>query len=214
MKIKYAIFDVDGTLLDSMHIWDDAADLFLQKMGFEARGDELFRSYGYAKGIEFMIENYGLDMTHEQVKAEINIILQDYYFNIPLAKPGVKEFLEKLKADGAKLAVATATERHLIERALERNGLLQYFDSFFTTFEVGKRKHFPDIFYLAKESIGGDETTVVFEDALYAIETAKKAGFPVIAIEDYAQAKWRDDIKKTADYYITDYQQIYEIVEL
>lgn len=214
MKIKYAIFDVDGTLLDSMHIWDDATDIFLQNHGFEARGDNLFRSQGFAAGINFMIENYGLDMTPEEIRAEIDEILKDYYFNVPVAKPGVNEFLEKLKASGAKLAIATATERFLIENALERNGLLEYFDTFFTTYEVGKRKHFPDIFNIARDSIGGDETTVVFEDAHYAIETVSKAGYKIIAVEDYSQEEWREEIKKLADYYITDYSQIYDIVEL
>ncbi|MBP9988351.1 MAG: HAD family phosphatase [Ruminococcus sp.] len=214
MKIKYAIFDVDGTLLDSMHIWDDAADIFLQKIGFEPRGDRLFRSQRIANGIDYMIKNYNLNMTPEEIREEINIILKDYYFNIPVAKPGVKDFLQRLKDSGAKLAIATATERYLIENALERNGLLQYFDSFFTTFEVGKRKHFPDIFNIAKDSIGGDETTVVFEDACYAIETVSKAGYKIIAVEDYSQEQWRAEIKKLADYYITDYEEIYDIVEL
>lgn len=213
-KIKYAIFDADGTLMDSMHIWDTVDSAFLMMRGIIPKEQGLFRKYGYFNAINYIIENYHLDMTADEVRNDMLKILEYYYYNVATAKDGIRDFLKKLRDNGVRCVVATATDRYLMEPALERNGLLEYFDAVFTTKEVGISKHEPDIYNIAKDYLNADENTFVFEDAAYAIDTAKKAGYKVIAIEDYSAENEREHIKEMADYYIKDYSEIYSIFDL
>lgn len=213
-KIKYAIFDADGTLMDSMHIWDTLDGAFLRMRGIVPDEDRIFMRYGYFNAVEYMVEKYNLNMTPVQVKADIMKILEYYYNNVPVAKNGVKDFLQKLNDNGVHCVVATATDRYLMEPALERNGLLKYFDRVFSTKEIGVSKQKPDIFNIARDFLGADDNLFIFEDAAYAIDTAKKAGYKVVAVEDYSAADDIDFIKNTADYYISDYSELYKIFDL
>lgn len=213
-KIKYAIFDADGTLMDSMHIWDTLDGAFLRMRGIVPDEDRIFMRYGYFNAVEYMVEKYNLNMTPVQVKADIMKILEYYYNNVPVAKNGVKDFLQKLNDNGVHCVVATATDRYLMEPALERNGLLKYFDRVFSTKEIGVSKQKPDIFNIARDFLGADDNLFIFEDAAYAIDTAKKAGYKVVAVEDYSAADDIDFIKNTADYYISDYSEMYKIFDL
>lgn len=213
-KIKYAIFDADGTLMDSMHIWDTLDSAFLMMRGIEPKESRIFRKYGYVNAIKYFLENYDLDMTAEEIRADIMKILEYYYNNVPKAKDGVREFLQTLRNNGVRCVVATATDRYLMEPALERNGLLEYFEAVFSTREIGISKHEPDIFNMARDFLGADENTFIFEDAAYAIDTAKKAGYKVVAIEDYSAEEEREHIREVADFYVADYSEIYQIFDL
>ncbi len=213
-KIKYAIFDADGTLMDSMHIWDTVDSAFLMMLGIEPKEKRLFRKYGYFNTINRMLDEYNLNMTFDEVKAQIMKILEYYYENVATAKDGVKEFLQTLRNNGVHCVVATATDRYLMEPALERNGLLEYFDAVFTTRDIGLSKHQPDVFNMARDFMGADEDLFVFEDAAYAIDTAKKAGYKVVAVEDYSAEDEREHIKSIADFYVVDYSEMYQIFEL
>lgn len=212
--IKYAIFDADGTLMDSMHIWDTVDSAFLMMRGIKPREEGILRKYGYLNGVEYIIKNYHLDMTADEVRNDMMKILEYYYYNVATAKEGVREFLQKLRESGVRCAVATATDRYLMEPALQRNGLLEYFDAVFTTKEVGISKREPDIYNIARDFLKADENTVIFEDAYYAIDTAKKAGYRVVAIEDYSAENERELIKEMSDYYIKDYSEMYRIFDL
>lgn len=213
-KIKYAIFDADGTLMDSMHIWDTLDSAFLMMRGIEPKESRVFRKYGYFNAIKYFLENYELNMTPEEIRADIMKILEYYYNNVATAKDGVREFLQTLKDNGVRCVVATATDRYLMEPALERNGLLEYFDAVFSTRETGISKHEPDIFNKAKDFLGADEDIFIFEDAAYAIDTAKKAGYKVVAVEDYSAEEEREHIRVVADYYATNYSEMYQIFDL
>lgn len=213
-KIKYAIFDADGTLMDSMHIWDTLDSAFLMMRGIEPKESRIFRKYGYFNAIKYFLENYDLNMSPEEIRADIMKILEYYYNNVALAKDGVREFLQVLKDNGVRCVVATATDRYLMEPALERNGLLQFFDAVFSTKEIGVSKQEPDIYNKAKDFLGADENVFIFEDAAYAIDTAKRAGYKVIAVEDYSAEDEREHIKETADYYVTNYSEMYQIFDL
>lgn len=212
--IKYAIFDADGTLMDSMHIWDTVDSAFLMMRGIKPREEGILRKYGYLNGVEYIIKNYQLDMTVDEVRDDMMKILEYYYYNVATAKEGVRGFLQKLRENGVRCAVATATDRYLMEPALQRNGLLEYFDAVFTTKEVGISKREPDIFNIARDFLKADENTFIFEDAYYAIDTAKKAGYRVVAIEDYSAENERELIKEMSDYYIKDYSEMYRIFDL
>lgn len=213
-KIKYAIFDADGTLMDSMHIWDTVDGAFLMMRGIFPKEDRIFHKYGYFNAVNHIIEEYGVDMTPDEIRTEIMKILKYYYDNVAIAKDGVKEFLQTLKDNGVHCVVATATDRSIMVPTLRRLGLLEYFDEVFSTKDTGISKHDPHIYNLARDFLGADEDLFIFEDAAYAINTAKKAGYRVIAIEDYSAEDQREHIIKTADYYVTSYSELYTILDI
>lgn len=215
-KIKYAIFDVDGTLTDSMHIWDTCGGAYLMMRGITPHAGETFRTRGYKEGINYMIEEYNLPLTYDELMAELLKILEFYYFNIAEKKAGVAEFLEKMEHNGVKMCIITATNQYLIDAVLERNGILKYFSRVFSTTDIGKHKDKPEIFNIAKEFLGAENSSdvFVFEDALYSMKTAKAAGYRVIAVEDYSAEPDRDEIKALADYYIESYDEIYNILDV
>ena len=215
-KIKYAIFDLDGTLTDSMHIWDTCGGAYLMMRGIMPHAGETFRTRGYREGISYMIEEYNLPLTYDELMAELLKILEFYYFNIAEKKASVAEFLEKMEQNGVKMCIITATNQYLIDAALERNGILKYFSKVFSTTDIGKHKDKPEIFNIAKDFLGAENSSdvFVFEDALYSMKTAKSAGYRVIAVEDYSAEVDRDEIKALADYYIESYDEIYNILDL
>ncbi|MCQ2470573.1 MAG: HAD family phosphatase [Clostridia bacterium] len=215
-NIRYAIFDLDGTLTDSMHIWDTCGGAYLMMRGITPHAGETFRTRGYREGITYMIEEYNLPMTYDELMAELLKILEYYYFNIAEAKSGVKEFLEKMEKNGAKMCIISATNQYLVDAALKRNGIDKYFCKVYSTTDIGKHKDNPEIFNIAKEFLGAENSgeVFVFEDALYSIKTAKSAGYKVIGIEDYSAEPDREKIKELSDYYITDYSEIYNYLNL
>ena len=215
-KINYAIFDVDGTLTDSMHIWDTCGGAYLMMRGIVPHAYDTFRTRSYEDGLDYMIEEYNLPLTPEELLAELMKILEFYYFNIAEKKPGVEEFLQRMEKSGVKMCIITATNQYLIDSALERNGILKYFSKVFSTTDIGKHKDKPEIFDIAKEYLGAKNSSdvFVFEDALYSMKTAKAAGYKVIAVEDYSAEPDRDEIKALADYYIKSYDEIYDILDL
>ena len=212
-NIDYAIFDMDGTLLDSMHIWDTASGAFLMMRGIIPREFDLFRKQGYKTGISYMIKEYNLDMSFDEVLESLQEILWFYYSNIAPIKDGVKDFLQSLKDNGVKMVVATATESRMAKKALERNGILSYFEDVISMHEIGIHKNDPAAFEYVKNAIHAEGVGYVFEDALYAIETAKSAGYKVIGIEDYSNEDDRDEIKKIVDFYAENYEQVKEYFE-
>ncbi len=187
MKIKGAIFDVDGTLLDSMPVWERRGEVFLKKIGIDISADEnydvnMVRKYNSPEVVK---NTFSLDLSVKEIDDGMLKIVDDFYKTDVAVKPGTVEFLEELKANGVKMCVATATHLHMVEPALEKCGIRKYFSRVFSCGEVKKSKDFPDIFELALDFLGTDKTdTVIFEDAVYAVETAKKAGFFVTGIYD------------------------------
>lgn len=213
-KIKYAIFDADGTLLDSMHIWDTVDGAFLMMRGIFPKEGRIFHKYGYFNAVNHIIEEYGVNLTPDEIRDEIMKILRYYYDNVATAKEGVRDFLQALKDNGVHCVVATATDRSIMVPALRRLGLLDYFDEVFSTKDTGISKHDPHIYNLARDFLGADEDLFIFEDAAYAIDTAVRAGYRIIAVEDYSAENEREHIKEVSDYYVISYSEMYDIFEL
>jgi len=209
MKIQGAIFDVDGTLLDSMSIWDTIGADYLRSIGYEPRENlnEVFKNMSLLQAAEYYRHEYGVTRSIEEIMDGVNAMLEHFYqYDAPL-KPGAAELLERLRRKEVKLCIATATDRYLVEAALERCGVLSYFDKIFTCSEVGHGKDEPIIFEAALRFLGTEKSkTVVFDDALYAIRTAKKAGFPVAAVYD-SHEKAQAEIRALADLYLADLAQ-------
>lgn len=195
---QHAIFDLDGTLLDSMELWSSIGTLFLTARGITPPDDlwEHLRANSIPQSAAYFIEAFGVPGTVEEVSAEICDIVRSYYETSIPAKPGVPEYLRRLKEAGVNCCVLTATDKEQVTAALSRLGLLQYFDFILTCTDFGSDKNHPDIFLAAAERLGGTVSdTTVFEDALHAATTAKKAGFRVVGLYeatfDYHEAQMR-----------------------
>ena len=208
MKISGAIFDLDGTLLDSMYIWDTIGEEYLISRGItpEKGLNDKFKTMSIVQAAEYYQKNYGItDSTHEIIKG-VNSMIDHLYSDVVVLKSGVIAFLNKLKSDNVKMCVATATDRYMVEAALKHNGIYEYFSDILTCTEVGFGKDSPIIFEKALEGLGTvKEETLVFEDAFHAIETAKKAGFKVVGIFDKYSINEQSKIKETADYYVNSF---------
>lgn len=208
MNIKAAIFDLDGTLLDSMHVWDKVGTKYMASQGVEA--DETFekaiRDMDMLQIVDYILKRYGIKRSKEEIRSGVNKIVEQEYLNTVLPKKGVPQLLEELKRRGVGMCVATATDLHLVEAALKRCELLDCFSEIFTCTAVGAGKESPLIYEKALSRLGTQKCdTLVFEDALYAIETAKTAGFRVAAVQEEASKLQESEIKSLADLYIEDY---------
>lgn len=206
-KIRGAIFDMDGTLLDSMPKWRGMKEVFLRARGIEATEDELYRlqTVSLRDGAAFIKERYEIADSEDEILCELSAIVRKFYEEgVPL-KAGAIPFLEHLRRLGVPMSVASATDRELMEIALTRCGIRHYFGEVFSTKTIGKSKRYPDIYRLAAESLGSPiEETWVFEDVLIALQTAKKAGFRTVGIYDRDEL-CADEMRATADLYCTDF---------
>lgn len=210
MKICGAIFDVDGTLLDSMSIWDTIGGDYLRSIGYEPRENlnEVFKNMSLYQAAHYYQTEYGVTLSIDEIMSGVNAMLERYYrFETPL-KSGAAELLEQLRISGVKLCIATATDRYLVEAALERCGVLSHFGEIFTCNGMGHGKDEPHIFEAALRFLGTLKSeTIVFDDALYAIRTAKEARFPVAAVYDSHEAA-QDEIRVLADVYLKELTQL------
>ena len=203
---KAAIFDLDGTLLDSMPIWESVAADYLKTRGVRPKPnlEEELITLGWHEIPKYFQTEYGLCETAEAIQCGMYELLEAFYFYKATLKTGVVTLLNTLRENGVKMCVATATDRWLVEPALKRCGILGYFARLFTCGEEETSKSRPDIFIRAAAFLGAPiPSTLVFEDALYAIKSAKSAGFPVAAVYDRSAHDKQEIIKEISDYYCT-----------
>ena len=215
--IKGIIFDLDGTLLLSMHVWDTIGSTYLRSLGIEPDPDtdEIIKVSTVEEAADYFCRRYGLSVTPEEITRAINDELVYQYHQVLLPKEGVMEMLERFRQAGVKMYAATATDRHLIKPCLERCGIYSYLEGMLTCTEVGEGKSKPTIYRMATEALGIDkENIAVFEDALYAIRTAKRDGYFVVCIYDDSMKNYQDKIKALADLYVPDYLSVDVVSEL
>ena len=207
--IRGAIFDLDGTLLDSMSLWDTFGEDYLRLLGKEPHEDltETFKTFTLAQSAEYYRTHYGVTLSVEEIVNGVNRMIEGYYTNEVNVKSGADHFVKELYGQGVRMCVATVTDRYLAEAALERLGMRQYFSEIFTTAEVGYDKTSPHIYRAALAHLGTEKNeTVVFEDAYHALMTAKEDGFTVAAVYDRHETR-QVEMKAAADYYMSDYKK-------
>ena len=208
--IKGAIFDFDGTLVDSMFIWDTFGEDYLRTLGKEPRENltETFKTFTLEQAAEYYREHYGVALSVNEIVDGVNEMVAKLYRTKVTLKDGVRDFLEALKSQGVKMCVATVTDRPIVEDVLNRLGIRDFFTEIFTCAEVGYNKETPHIYRAALKALGTKkDETVVFEDALHALMTAKNDGFPVAAVYDKHELR-QTEMKENSDYYITDYETV------
>jgi len=213
--IKGAIFDLDGTLLDTMEKLGRVEIEYLIALGGVPRPGlaEILRTLSTAEVTQYFKSDYGIREPLDKIYHERNRLLEDYYFYEAEPKEGAGPVLESLRFHDVKMFVATATDRYLVEPAMERHGLTQYFERILTCSEENTSKSSPDIYLRAAELMGTEPgETIVVEDALYAMESAKKAGFPIIAIYDKSADDQAEEIEAISDHYFKSLVEMLDIL--
>ncbi len=207
-KIQGAIFDMDGTLIASMEAWRTVGFRYLRLFGIEAKPGlyEIIHPMSLEEACAYLHKEYGTTDNFPEFLASLNSLMDDFYRYEVQVKEGAREILNSLQKRGVKMCLATATDRSLTLQCLERLQLLDYFSEVFTCGEVGAAKIKPDIYYAALRCLQTPkENTWVFEDALYAVETAKAAGFPVVGVFDKDSDDDQGTVERLSDIYLKNY---------
>lgn len=209
MTLNGAIFDADGTLLDSMHIWQELGARYLESLNItpEDNLSRILYPMSLEQSCRYLKAHYGLRDSEGEIQSGILGIIEGFYKDEVTLKDGVSEFLSAMHDKGIPIVIATSGSRELLSCALERNGIAEYIDEIFTCSELLTNKHEPDIFMacasfmsLKPESIG------VFEDALFALETAKRSGFITFGVKDESNVHQWEMIRSISDYSIESFR--------
>ena len=209
--IKGVIFDLDGTLLDSMWIWKQIDIEYLSEHNIEMPEDlqSCIEGMSFTETAVYFKETFAIPDSLDKIKADWNDMAMDKYRYEVTTKPGVVEFLKELKRRGIKTGIATSNSKELAFAVLKALGLTPYFDEVHMSCEVKTGKPAPDIYLLVAECLGvAPEHCLVFEDIPEGIQAGKAAGMKVCGVEDAFSADYREEKKQLADYYITHYDEI------
>lgn len=210
-KMKAIIFDMDGTLIDSMWIWKDFASNYLQTIGIEPPKDlsESVKHYSLLEASHYLKERFNIDNSPEEINLQAERLLEGYYENEFQLKPYVRETLEELSRRDIKMCIATATEDRLAMATMKRLEIEHYFEFLQTCNSTGLQKGDKRFFEIAVEKLGEKPEDIwVFEDAYHCMQSAKNAKLNVVAVEDESAKEDRDKIKDLADIYITNFKEL------
>ena len=212
--IKGIIFDLDGVLLDSMSIWNDLGARYLRSIKKEPEDglNEILFSMSMEQGADYLKEHYKLKRSTASILNGIQDMLRDfYYYEVP-AKPGADKLLKFLKEKNIRITAATSSPRTHVEKALIRNQLLRYIEAIFTTGEIAVSKHSPDIYNIACRHMDSKPGEVlVLEDSLYALKTAKEAGYKTAGVYDEDGETDQAGVEATGDVYIKNLEELIEL---
>ena len=207
-----AIFDLDGTLLDSMHVWTRVDEIYFEKRGMTAPPDygPALAGLSYRESAEYTKARFGFPEPWEEIVREwTELAHEEYALRVEL-KPGAREYLTALQRAGVKLAVATALPEYLYRPCLERLGILDLFGALCSTDDTGGRgKSNGEVFLLAADRLGANPAQcAVFEDVLEGVRGAKRAGMYAFCVRDAANAQSHAEIETIADQMVESYWDI------
>lgn len=214
VKIKGAIFDMDGTLVNSLMWWD----VFWSNLGKKFLNDPLFkpsedddrkvRTMIFTDCMEYIQKTYSIPATPQQILDYAHEDIERFYVEDVKCKEGARELLENLKSKGVKLCVASATRLDHVMLCLNHLDLTKYFESVLSCADIGKGKDKPDVYLLALEKLGlKAEESCVFEDSYVALETAKSIGCKTVGIFDKYNFG-QDKLKNASIYYVAENESL------
>lgn len=212
-NIKAVLFDMDGTLIDSIWIWGEIDIEYLGKHGYEVpQGlQQIIEGMSFSECAAYFKERFQIPDSVEAIKAEWVERAKDKYANEVPLKPGAKRFLKYLKEQGIPMGIATSSSRELLNTAMEALGLSYYMDYCITSCEVGAGKPAPDIYLKVAGELGAaPEECLIFEDTPTGMQAGVNAGSRVCAVADTFSQSRKDLIFQLADYYIESYDEILE----
>ena len=205
------IFDLDGTLVDSMWMWRniDIEYLALKERDFPEDLQKCIEGMNFYETAVYFKEHFKLEDSLEEIMSCWNEMAYEKYSEVVMLKRSCREFIEYLSGKGYKLGVATSNSRHLAEASLKSRGIIEYFDVILTGDECGKGKPEPDVFINTAKALNAEPSKcIVFEDLPAGIIAGKRAGMKTVAVADkYSEHMW-DEKVRLADYHIEDYEEI------
>ena len=210
MEITGAIFDFDGTIFDSMHIWKGVRFKFLDILGITLSDEEKaeFDGLNLTQTLILANEKFCIAQDGDVLFKRFFDYITDQYLTVTCPKNDIIEFLDKLKDKGVKIGIATATAEYALETVLKKYDMLGYFDFICSTHTVGAAKTEPKVYDVVLEKLGTDKkTTWVFEDALYAAKTVKANGYNLVGIYDESEPD-TEELERISDVYIHNYSEI------
>lgn len=210
-NIEGAVFDLDGTLLDSSWVWEKVDEKFLGDRGFQVPDDYVdeISPLGAERAAVYTIERFGLNEDKDDIVREWIEMAKKEYATEVVCKPYAKEFLEELHKLNIKMAVATSSDRELFMKTLEREGILKYFQKIVTVDEVERGKGYPDIYEEAARRIKVNQhKCLVFENILAGVTGASLGEFNVVAVFDEKSKHNWEKIKSISKYSINDYKEL------
>lgn len=216
-KIKGCIFDLDGTLLDSMNVWKEVDRKYLNRFGiaFDPMFSEEIKYLTFNESAKYFIEKFHIPKSEEEIKQDwIQMVEAEYRDTIPL-KEGVKTFLDYCEEKKLKMCIATSCNIEHAKMALQRLGIIDSFAFIKTCNEVGKNKEYPDIFLSCAEQMSLEPSScIVFEDLYIALKVAKEAGFKTVGIHDEFNHKDQLLSIEICDKYIYHFNELMDFLEV
>lgn len=212
-QVKAVIFDLDGTLVDSMWMWKSIDIEYLGRFGIELPADlqSCIEGMSFSETACYFKERFHLEDDIDQIKADWNQMAWDKYANEVPLKAGVAEYLELLRKKGIKMGIATSNSRELVELVTKKHQIHSYFQSIRTSCEVSKGKPAPDIYLQVAKDLGVEpKECLVFEDVIQGIMAGKNANMKVVAVKDAYSEEQTERKRELSDYYINSYVELLE----